>query len=630
MEEVREMRRAETILEIIRERGKKRLPLERVYKLLFNRELWLIAYGKVYRNAGAMTHGVTDETPDGMSLEKIDAIIAMLRNETYQWLPARRTYIPKKNGKKRPLGMPVWSDKLLQEVVRLILEAYYEPQFSENSHGFRPERGCHTALREIYKTWLGTTWFIEGDIAQCFDALNHNLILECLQDKIQDGRFIQLVRNLLDAGYMEDWTFNETLSGVPQSGIISPLLSNILLSKLDQFVETTLIPKYTKGNTRKYNLKYERLMHQSRYHREKGNISKAMELRKSAQTLPTGDPNDPDYRRLKYVRYADDFLLGFCGPKSEAEEIKQELREFLSKQLKLELSETKTLITHARSEAARFLGYEVTIIQDDKKRYKTSKGVNRRSINGKIGLKVPKSVQKTKCQKYMRNGKAIHRAELLQESDFTIIEMYQLEFRGIANYYQLAYNMGKLGKLKYVMEYSLLRTLANKHKTHVPAIVKKYKAEIMVQEKKYKALQIKIPREGKKPLVTTWGGVPLIWNIKANIEEHPKMVKRGHHSELIQRLLAGYCELCGSTEQIEVHHVRAMKDLNTYPGREKPEWVKRMIALRRKTMPLCRTCHEDVTNGRPPRQKLIKLTEVKSLQKQAQTAFLESRIPGNS
>src|SRR5437764_12302906 len=222
------MRSAETILELIRQRGKRGLPLERVYKLLFNRDLFLKAYGKIYRNTGAMTHGVTDETPDGMSLGKMDAIIAALRYERYQWLPARRTFIPKKNGKTRPLGTPVWSDKLVQEVIRLILEAYYEPQWSRHSHGFRPERGCHTALREIYYNWHGTAWFIEGDISQCFDKLDHELLLKTLEENIHDGRLINFIRELFDVGYMEDWTFNQALSGVPQGGIISPILSNIL------------------------------------------------------------------------------------------------------------------------------------------------------------------------------------------------------------------------------------------------------------------------------------------------------------------------------------------------------------------------------------------------------------------
>src|SRR5207248_3465120 len=197
------MRIAKTILELIGKRGEKRLPLERVYKLLFNKNLYMQAYGKIYRNKGALTHGVTDETPDGMSLEKIDAIIEALRYERYHWLPARRTYIPKKNGKKRPLGMPVWSDKLVQEVIRQILAAYFEPQLSDHSHGFRPERGCHTALREIYYSWKGTIWFIEGDISHCFEKLNHELLLEILSEHIHDGRFIRLMRALLDAGYME-------------------------------------------------------------------------------------------------------------------------------------------------------------------------------------------------------------------------------------------------------------------------------------------------------------------------------------------------------------------------------------------------------------------------------------------
>jgi group II intron reverse transcriptase/maturase len=354
------MRNAETILELIRQRGKRGLPLERVYKLLFNKNLFLMAYGKIYRNQGAMTHGVTDETPDGMSLEKIDRIIEALRYERYQWLPARRTSIPKKNGKKRPLGVPVWSDKLVQEVIRLILEAYYEPQFSGHSHGFRPGRGCHTALREIYHSWTGTSWFIEGDIAQCFDRLSHELLLQELSEHIQDGRFLNLMRELLDAGYLEAWTFNQTLSGVPQGSIVGPLLSNILLSNLDTYVETVLIPQHTQGIRRRTNPEYEHLRSRSRYQRQQGNVEMAEAVRKHTQTLPSIDPNDPGYRRLRYVRYADDILLGFNGPRSEAEDIKQQLRQFLQEELKLELSIEKTLITNARSRAARFLGYEVT------------------------------------------------------------------------------------------------------------------------------------------------------------------------------------------------------------------------------------------------------------------------------
>ncbi len=450
------MRNAETILGLIRERGKKGLPLERVYKLLFNQDLYLMAYGKIYPNKGAMTHGVTEETPDGMSLEKIDAIIEALRYERYQWLPARRVYIPKKNGKRRPLGMPVWSDKLVQEVIRLILEAYYEPRFSEHSHGFRAERGCHTALREIYRTWKGTAWLIEGDISHCFDKLSHELIIQKLQEDVHDGRFIKLMQELLDAGYLEDWTFNTATSGVPQGGIVSPILANILLDQLDQFVEETLIPKYTKGNRKRANQEYHSLIVKASEERRKGNMVAAEQLRKQAQKLPSIDPKDPAYRRLRYVRYADDFLLGCVGPRKEAEAIKQELRAFLQRELKLELSEEKTLITHARTEAAKFLGYEVMVIQDDSKRPLHERGIDRRSHNGTIGLRVPRKTVEENCQNHMRKGKAIHRPELLYLNDYDIVMTYQSRYRGIANYYQMAYNMHSLGKLKRYMELPLL------------------------------------------------------------------------------------------------------------------------------------------------------------------------------
>jgi group II intron reverse transcriptase/maturase len=244
------MRETNTILELIHERGKKGLPLERVYRLMYNPSLYLTAYGKIYRNKGAMTEGGTEETVEGMSLDKIETIIKALRDGTFQWRPARRVYIPKKNGKLRPLGLPDWSDKLVPEVIRLLLNAYYEPQFSGHSHGFRPERGCHTALREV-KQWDGTAWFIEGDISKCFDKLDHQVLLSILRENIHDERFIQLVNELLEAGYLEDWKYHATLSGTPQGGVLSPLLANVYLDKLDKYVEQQLIPAHTKGEERR-------------------------------------------------------------------------------------------------------------------------------------------------------------------------------------------------------------------------------------------------------------------------------------------------------------------------------------------------------------------------------------------
>src|SRR5262249_38968859 len=213
----------------------------------YNRELYLVAYGRIYRNQGAMTPGSTAETVDGMSLAKIDAIIEALRFERYRWTPVRRTEIPKANGKTRPLGIPTWSDKLLQEVLRSLLEPYYERRFSDLSHGFRPGRGCHTALLKVKKTWTGVVWVVEGDIKGCYDNIDHTILLEVIRRDVHDGRLIKLIGDLLAAGYMKDWRWHETPNGTPQGGIISPLLANIYLNELDRFVEDTLIPEYTEG-----------------------------------------------------------------------------------------------------------------------------------------------------------------------------------------------------------------------------------------------------------------------------------------------------------------------------------------------------------------------------------------------
>lgn len=593
-------------LGLLRERGKHGLPLERVYRQLFNRNLYLIAYGKIYRNAGAITKGVTDETVDAMSLEKIDEIIQMLRSERYKWHPAKRVYILKRNGKKRPLGLPVWSDKLLAEVVRLILNAYYDGQFSEHSHGFREGRGCHTAFQEIYHTWDGVTWIIEGDISDCFGSLDHDLLIATLGEKIQDGRFLRLMKKLLDAGFLEDWKFNQTLSGVPQGSIVSPILSHILLDKLDKYVETTLIPQYTRGRKRKLNQEYVKLHRQMHKRFKKGQKEAALRIRKQLQKLPSIDPHDPDYRRLKYIRYADDFALAFTGPKSEAEEIKRQIATFLREELKLHLSEEKTLITHARTGAAHFLGYEITTLHSNAKHSRTKAGFKRRSINGRIGLRVPRAVLREKGNRYQRGNKPIHRAELLNESDYSIIATYQLEYRGMANYYHCAYNMDSLKSLKWTMEQSLTKTLAHKHKTTVANIYAKYKTSLGVGGRTYKVLQVTVPREERKPLIATWGAIPLKWEVKTPVEDQPQQQQWNNRSELERRLLAQICEHCGATrltETLEVHHIRALKDLNRYEGREKPSWVKIMAARHRKTLVLCRTCHQDLHAGRPLRQK---------------------------
>jgi group II intron reverse transcriptase/maturase len=448
------MQNAETVLDVLRERGRKELPCDELYRQMFNKSLYLLAYGRIYSNQGAMTPGACDETADGMSEAKIDQIIAAMRGERYRFAPVRRVYIPKKNGKLRPLGLPSWSDKLVGEVVRLLLEAYYEPQFSGHSHGFRKGRGCHTALRKVQETWTGTVWFIEGDISDCFGSTDHEILLGILAEKIHDNRFLRLIRNMLKVGYMEDWQYHDTLSGTPQGGVVSPLLSNIYLHKLDEFVDRELIPQYTRGNSRKANRAYTRLARRRQAARRRGDRASARELARQMRNLPYGDPMDPGYRRLRYLRYADDHILGFAGPKAEAEQIKAKLATFLRETLALELNPSKTLISHARTRAARFLGYQITV-----QHCNTKLTGGCRSANGTIALRVPPDVITAKCAPYRRRGKPWHRPQLQNLHDYDIVRIYGAEYRGIVNYYRLAQDVYRLHPLRWNAETSMLKTL---------------------------------------------------------------------------------------------------------------------------------------------------------------------------
>ena len=579
------MQNAEAVLGILRERGKRGLPCNELYRQLFNPQFYLLAYGRIYSNQGAMTPGVTEETADGMSMGKIEAIILAMRHERYRFKPARRIHIPKKNGKTRPLGLPTWSDKLVGEVVRLLLEAYYEPTFSDCSHGFRPGRGCHTALRDVSIAWKGTSWFIEGDIADCFGSLDHEVLIGILSEKIQDGRFLALVSGMLSAGYLEDWNWNATLSGAPQGGIASPVLSNIYLHKLDEFVENTLIPEYTRGRLRKRNPVYRSVEAQILRAQRRGDGPAIKELRRQQHALPSQDPQDPDYRRLRYIRYADDHLLGFAGPKAEAEAIKERLGVFLREELKLELSPEKTLITHARTGAARFLGYDIRVRHDQRHLRK-----GRRSLNGDVLLCVPDDVLRSAIAPYMAKGKPGRLAPWMALDDYKIIALYGSKYRGLAQYYMLAGDIRKMHRLRWVMETSMLKTLAGKHRSSVSKMAVRYKAKIRTSAGLRTCFEATLEREGMKPQVARFGGFPLARRKMAVITDRLITGPTYPHKELITRLRHGVCEVCGCRDEVRVRHVKALADLDRSDSA--PPWVKLMAARRRKTLVVCGSCYE--------------------------------------
>jgi len=596
---VREMRTAETILNIIQDRGKRKLPLDDVYRQLYNPDFYLRSYAKMYKNDGAMTPGTTEETVDGMSLNKIDQAIEALRCERWKWPSVRRVLIAKPQGGKRPLGIPDWSPKVVQDIVRSILEAYYEPQFSDHSHGFRPKRGCQSALTKIHNTWNGTKWFIEGDIKGCFDNIDHHILMNILRENIHDNRFLRLIEGALKAGYCEDWTYHPSLSGSPQGGIASPILSNIYLDKLDKFVEKTLIPEYTKSDKRETNPAYGHVANQLQTARRQGNLERVRALQKELRKHPSKTQDDPGYRRLRYIRYADDFLFGFAGPFEESHQIKDKVASFLQTELKLPLSAEKTLITHAHTGRARFLGYEIGIM------YSATKLDDRfrRSVNGAVGMYIPEDVIQAKRKRYLRDGKPIHRPELQNDSEYDIIVRYQGEYRGLVQYYGLAQNLAQLGYVKWTMETSLLKTLASKNQTSTTKESKRLQATIKTSDGPRKCLQLIIQREKKKPLVATFGGLSLKRRKNPVIEDRVILPYVRMRSEIVERLLNDTCEVCGGKANIQMHHVRHLRDLNKKGKKEMPLWMKIMISRKRKSIPLCKGCHDDVHSNRPKSKK---------------------------
>jgi group II intron reverse transcriptase/maturase len=580
------MQKAEVVLGVLRERGRKGLPLTQLYRQMFNRELYLLAYGKIYSNQGAMTPGASGETADGMSEDKIGQIIELMRHERYRFTPARRIHIPKKNGKLRPLGLPPWPDKLVGEVVRLLLEAYYEPRFSGRSHGFRKGRGCHTALREIRNTWTGTAWFIEGDISDCFGSLDHEILLGILAEKIRDQRFLRLIRHMLKAGYLEDWEYRETLSGCPQGGVVSPILSSIYLNKLDEFVEQELIPQYTRGARRKSNPEYNRIKARQGHARKHGDRAAARDLEKQMRTLPSTDPADPGYRRLRYLRYADDHILGFTGPKAEAEQVKARIAMFLRETLGLELNTAKTLITRARSQPARFLGYHITVQHCD-----TQRTGGRRTANGNIALRVPPDVIKAQCARYREHGKPWHRSRLQNLDDYDIVRIHGAEYRGVVNYYLLAQDVWRLHTLHWHALTSMLKTLAAKHRSTVTKMAARHQAKAETGDGPRTCYEARKHREGKKDLVARFGGIPLRQDRRAVIRDPAPGPAPYPRKELISRLRRRECELCETGTTVTVHQVTGLKTLGE-PGPGQPAWAALMARMRRKTLIVCAACHD--------------------------------------
>ena len=577
---------------------------ERLYRYLFSEEMFAVAYQRIYAKQGNMTPGTDGKTIDEMSLERIERLIVSLKDESYQPHPARRVYIPKKNGKKRPLGIPSFEDKSVQEVVRLLLEAIYEGHFEGTSHGFRPHRSCHTALGMIQKSFAGAKWFIEGDIKGFFDNIDHNVLISILRERISDERFLRLIRKFLNAGYVEDWKYNKTYSGTPQGGIISPMLANIYLDKFDKYIKE-YAAKFRKGDRRSINPEYWRLNNKKNWLKKKLQKTSDEQIRKSylyeiAQlskqmlSTPHKDAMDADFRRMQYVRYADDFLISVIGSKSECETIKADITQFMREQLKLELSDEKTLITHAQDKA-KFLGYEIFIRKSDAVK-RNKDGVLKRDFNGAVVLTLNSAVIQKKLTEYnaleVRNidGKDIWwskpRRYMTPMKPEDILAQYNAETRGLYNYYSLAANVSKeCASFAFIMKMSMFKTLGWKLNTSARKVRQKYQKDkdfvIPYNDAKGKQKYRVFYNEGFKKRNAQFD---------VDYDKLPQTMYVPYPS-LVERLKDGRCELCGKEGKVVMHHVRTLTKL-----KGNNEWEKLMLKRHRKTLVVCEDCNSMIQN----------------------------------
>ena len=572
-----------------------------LFRLLSNPLLWERAYEQIAPNKGALTPGIdADNTLDGFSLERMDGIIARVMDGAYRFSPARRQYIPKANGKRRPLDIPTADDKLVQAAVKILLEHVYEPIFSDQSHGFRRGRSCHTALTEIRRTWHGMKWLIEVDIVGYYDNIDHGILIDLLRKRIDDERLIKLIERMLKAGYLEDWRFHKTFSGAPQGGVISPILANVYLHELDEFM-AGMKARYDRGQARRRSAHYlecskqiqiRRRMIERRRANDKEEeipalVAQIREWERRRSEAPSGDPFDPGYKRLRYCRYADDFVIGVIGSKDEARGVMAEVQAFLADHLKLTVSQEKSGIRKA-SEGASFLGYELRTYGDGRKKrmVKGGRPVTMRVPGDRMQLHVPVGKLASFAERqrlgslHANRGEA--RCELINNSDVAILTGYNALMRGFAEYYKLGTLWKReVSRLHHLWWWSLMKTLSRKHKCSVKKTAERLRngdrLGLWFEGRHHRRFMPMFRLVDVRPTQTS-----------ARVARQPVAVMHfGSRTDIVDQLHARACRSCAATNvPLEVHHVRKMSDM-----RGTTLWTRVKAARTRKRGVLCRDCH---------------------------------------
>lgn len=572
-----------------------------LYRLMYKEDLYIVAYERIKSKPGNMTEGTDGMTMDGFSLDAIQGIIQAMRTEHFHFKPVRTVYLPKPNGKMRKLGIPSTRDKVVQEVIRLILDAIYDSPrgayFHEASHGFRPQRSCHTALREIRGKWAATNWYIEGDVHACFDSVDHGVLVSLLRQKIADERFLNLIWKLLRAGYLDvRGGRGDSVAGTPQGSLASPILANVYLHELDCKV-AEIRERLEKGVKKRNNPLHRKLSAQRQRLRKRGQTGtkEFRALVREIRSIPAVDVNDPDFIRVKYIRYADDWLIGLCGPRHLAVEIKEELKAFLAARLRLTLSEEKTHITNARHGQAQFLGTLIRIGRGGVPRVVaqvngSSKAIKRRTTGWETVLTAPlASLTKRLHERGFctASGESTTKKAWIYLDAEQIVVLYSGINRGLQNYYRFADNFAHLSKIQHILRFSLARTLAAKFKISVKRVFRRFGRAITIP---VKGRDGKGDRQVPFYLNNDWKKDRNAFTTRdATVDLVRLALRMRTRSKLGQP-----CCICGSPDGIEMHHVRHIRKM----GDKKPTgFTAVMRALNRKQIPVCTSCHRKIHRG---------------------------------
>lgn len=575
---------------------------DRLYRLMFKEDLYIAAYERIKSKPGNMTAGSDGTTLDGFSIITIQNIISRMKDESFYFKGARRVLIPKADGKTRALSVAPPTDKIVQEVMRMILEAIFEPTFSDNSHGFRAGRSCHTALKQIRETWSGVAWIIEGDIKGCFDNIDHNKLIDVLRKRISDERFVTLIRKALNAGYFDNGAFHSSTMGTPQGSIISPILANVFLHQLDQKMDEFIAERSMGEEDKKArNPEYRSLVSKREYLRKKAQtatgeereaiISQIRELKRITLQMSPTLSSQNGFIRVKYVRYADDWVVGINGPKDLATELRVQIGDFLSK-AGLELSMEKTHIRHAKTEFAKFLGTRMKVGSASPKIMRVQRGGKTftKRVAGwtpRMFAPVADIVAKLHAKGFCTyDGQPTALGKWIFLDDIQIVEQIGSVWRGICNYYSFVDAFGDLSRIQYILQHSAAKTLAAKHRATRIKIFSKYGANLQIKVFSEQGEVVKIC---KFPLVKTWKSSPHRFSTgSADLNFLDRNLRLRTRSKL-----ASPCVICGSESNVAMHHVKHVRKM----GNKVKGFTKVMAILNRKQIPVCPDCHLCIHRG---------------------------------